>query len=332
MVSHGEYQFNHSEGFDNLGRGGSDGGLNRAYVTWAGITAGKIDFFFSFTGGGLGYANFFSADRKGFDQPDVLAYTASFGGGFSATIAAESSAHLEDNTGGSSFLGSATWGGMRYPDFVASLDVKQAWGGAHLAGVAHDVRALSAYGDGATLDKWGYGIDAGVSFNIPNFAGSTIGVTGSWSRNAIVASGLPDGMWGEQGAVNSNGQAMALGDAFYNGGGSWATPEAWSVTGYSQFVVNPQITLGVEGSYGEIRWTNTPAVTLLSTSKSFLVGGVAHYDPVKNLDFELELLYQNTKTDKPTGYIAGAPILGTTATWQGKSDGFATRFQVTRSF
>ena len=54
LVAHGEYQFNFGTGFDNTGAGGSDGGLNRAYVTWAGLTAGKIDSFFSFTGGGLG--------------------------------------------------------------------------------------------------------------------------------------------------------------------------------------------------------------------------------------------------------------------------------------
>ena len=332
LVAHAELQFNHSEGFDNLGRGGSDGGLNRAYVTWAGLTAGKIDSFFSFTGGGLGYANFFSSDRKGYDQPDVLAYTASFGGGFSATLSAESSAHLEDMTGGNSFLGSATWGGMRIPDIVGSLDVKQSWGAAHVAGLGHNVRAISAFGDGATLDKWGYAINAGVSFNIPNMSGTTIGVTGAWSRNAIVASGLPDGIWGEQGAVNYNGQAMALGDAFYNGGGTWAIPTAWSVTGYAQFALNPQVTLGVEGSYGQIHWNNTAALTLLSNSKSFIVGGVAHYSPVKNLDFEFELLYQNTRTDQPSGYVAGAPGSGFTTSWQGRSDGFASRFQVTRSF
>ena len=68
LVAHGEYQFNHGEGLDNTGQGGSDGGLNRAYITWAGLTAGKADSFFSFTGGGYGWANFFSPDRKGFNQ------------------------------------------------------------------------------------------------------------------------------------------------------------------------------------------------------------------------------------------------------------------------
>ena len=59
-------------------------------MTWAGITAGKAQSFYSFTGGGDNWANFFSPDQKGFNEPDLLAYTASFGGGFTATIAAQS--------------------------------------------------------------------------------------------------------------------------------------------------------------------------------------------------------------------------------------------------
>ena len=64
--------------------------LNTGYLTWAGITAGKAQSFYSFIGGGDNWANFASPDRKGFNEPDLLAYTASFGGGFTATISAQS--------------------------------------------------------------------------------------------------------------------------------------------------------------------------------------------------------------------------------------------------
>jgi hypothetical protein len=350
LVAHAEIQLNHSGGFDSLGSNGSDGGLNRAYVTWAGLTAGKIDSFFSFTGGGLGWANFFSPDRKGYAQPDVLAYTANFGGGFSATVSIENpyAPCYGANAAGpicvdpgtyAGFLGSASEGGMRFPDVVGAIDVKQAWGAAHIGGVAHNVRGVSATGDGATLDKWGYAIDAGVSFNIPNMAGSVIGITGAWSQNATWYSGLADAMWGENGAVNGNGQSMAYGDAFYNNNGTWATPTAWSISAWANFQISPQVSWGFEGSYGELMWTGggTGAGygllgSPLYNSRSFLLGTVAHYDPVKNLDFEFELLYQNTQSDTPAGYVAAAPGgLGTTS-WQGGADGFAARFEVTRSF
>ena len=341
LVAHAEYQFNHGSGFDNTGTGGSDGGLNRAYVTWAGLTAGKINSFFSFTGGGLAWANFFSPDRKGYNQPDVLAYTASFGGGFAATISLESpslnalggnAAGLIVADGGSNtgYLGSATQGGLRIPDIVGALSVHQAWGSAQISAVAHNVRAAANFGPASTIDKWGFAVDAGVSFNIPSMAGASVGITGAYSRNATWYSGIPNGMWGENGAVNGNGQAMAVGDAFANSNGTWATPTAWSIAGWAQFAVNPEVTLGVEGSYAQISWSGTTLPTMLSNSKSFIVGGVAHYDPVKNLDFEFELLYQSTTTAQPTGYIAGG--VGNTAAWRGNANGFASRFEVTRSF
>jgi len=357
LVAHGEYQFNHGGGFDNAGTGGSDGGLNRAYVTWAGITAGKIDSFFSFTGGGLAWNNFFSPDRKGFDQPDVLAYTASFGGGFSATISIEDPYNSGSNglNGGTAisnlagggtgtymgYLGSANEQGLRIPDVVGSLDVKQAWGTAHLAGVLHNIRADGSYyltpasataTGAASLDKFGYAVDAGISFNIPNLpAGSMIGVTGSWSQNADRYGGLPDAQNGEEGSVNGNGQNMAIADAFLNDNGSWATPTSWSISGYGAFQITPQFNLGAEGSYGENTWSGKGVNSPLYDSKAWLVGGIAHYDPVKNLDFEFELLYENVQNSQPVAYRPGiAP--GQTTSWQGTADGFQARFEVTRNF
>ena len=340
LVGHGEYQFNAGGGFDTL-TGGSDGGLNQAYLTWAGLTAGKAASFFSFTGGGYGWANFFSPDRKGYAQPELIAYTANFGGGFAATISVENPyaptvAGIPVDPGTyQGYMGSAVEMGMRVPDLVAALSVSQPWGRAQVSGVAHNIRALSATGDGATLDKWGWAIDAGVQFNIPSMAGTSIGITGAWSRNAVWYSGIPDAMWGENGAVNGNGQSMAIGDAFYNGNGTWATPEAWSISAYTQFVINPQVTFQLEGSYGQVNWTGGNAFTTLFDSRSFIIGGVGHWDPVKNLDFALELMYQDTQNDTPAGFnpgLGGGVGRFSNTNWQGNASGFATRLMITRSF
>jgi hypothetical protein len=352
LVAHGEYQFNYGTGFDTTGAGGSDAGINRAYVTWAGLTAGKIDSFFSFTGGGFGYANFFSPDRKGFNQPDVLAYTASFGGGFAATISLESEGpgfqgiNTPGTCNGSYGCGIAytsgseigiingIYGGQRWPDIVGALSVHQAWGSAQVSGVAHNVRAQETIdGTGARIDRWGWAVDAGVQFNIPSIAGAFVGATGSYSHGALWYSGLPDAMW--DGTPNDNGQTWAyqFADAAYQGvGQGWATPDAWSVTAYTQFKINPQLTMSLEGSYGEISWEHTSADTMLSHSQGYLAGAILNYDPVKNLDFQFELLYMATKIDRPAGYLVGDPTIGETTSWHGNSDGFAGRFQVTRSF
>ena len=87
LIGHFDINSENGNGFDNTG---GYTYLNTGYLTWAGITAGKAQSFFSFIGGGENWANIFSPDQKGFNEPDLLAYTASFGGGFSATIAAQS--------------------------------------------------------------------------------------------------------------------------------------------------------------------------------------------------------------------------------------------------
>ena len=346
LTAHGEMQFENGNGFDNTGSGAY---INLAYVTWAGLTAGKAPSFFSFTGGGPGWANFFSPDQQGFNQPDLLAYTASFGGGFSATIAAQSAGQNCPGFGGGatapnaalspgfgcsgggtnySDLGNYTYNGMRAPDIVGNLKVSQGWGSAQISGVGHYVTVTGF--SGAVEKTWGWGIDAGVSFNLPSFgAGDEITFTGAYTEHAAWYSGIPDGMWGEEGAVNGNGQQMAIADTYENPSAlSFATPKIWTVTSEITHHFSPEFSGSLEGSYGQVRWDGTNITSMVSDSDTWLAGVVAHWDPVKNLDFEFELLYQYATTDQPNGFIPGA----TNPTWEKVGDGFAARFEVTRSW
>ena len=111
-----------------------------------------------------------------------------------------------------------------------------------------------------------------------------------------------------------------------------ATVRTASISAWGSFQVSPQVNLGIEGSYGQNTWSGKGYNSPLYDSKSWLIGGIAHYDPVKNLDFEFELLYQNTQNDQPAAYVAGYPNSGTTSSWQGTADGFQARMQVTRNF
>ena len=54
--------------------------------------------------------------------------------------------------------------------------------------------------------------------------------------------------------------------------------------------------MSLEGSVGGVNWSNQVATADVSNSTSWLVGAVGNYDPVANLDFELEVLYQSTHT------------------------------------
>src|SRR5271169_6453026 len=166
LIGHFDLNVDASNGFDPL-EGSPEPNiayLNTGYLTWAGITAGKAQSFYSFTGGGDNWANIFSPDQKGFNEPDLIAYTASFGGGFSATIAAQSQGTNGGSGGGTNMTGSAgsnpgsiVFGGQRWPDIVGALHVKQGWGEAQVSGVIHNVNVkdYNSYGDIGCGDLFG---------------------------------------------------------------------------------------------------------------------------------------------------------------------------------
>ncbi len=330
LTSHADMQFEYGTGFDNTGAGVAY--LNHAYVNWAGITAGKANSFFSATGGGEGWANLFSPDQQCYNQPLLLAYTATFGGGFSATIS------LQDPILGTGDSGpgvdevnalNSSYQGLRSPDIVAAIDLAQGWGTAHLAGVAHNVNVVDA-GGVYTENTWGWAIDGGLKFNLPMIgAGDSIQLQGAWARNATWYSGLPGAMWDEglgfAGGVNGNGVATPYMDTFSNGNGTWATPEAWSIAASGEFHLGPTFAIDPEIGYGQLTWSGLSAGQLAANSESWMGGAVFHWDPVAHLDFNLELLYQSTTQSRPTGYTGAIP-------WQSTASGLEGRFEITRDF
>ncbi len=383
LIGHMDLNTDVGNGFDALG---GDTYLNTGYLTWAGITAGKAQSFYSFVGGGENWANFFSPDRKGFNEPILLAYTASFGGGFSATLSAESPGPVGGSGGGSDMgypnrgtLGSnplnITFGGQRWPDIVGALHVKQGWGEAQISGVVHDVNVVdnafyntsscfSAFTSSFTAPcngqktQTGWGIDAGVKVNLPSFgAGDNFILTGSYTQSAVLYSGLVDGMWGEGGQVNGNGQPMYLADAFFNPlTNQWAKPTAWSIAASLEHHFTPEFYINPEASVGQIKWSNQggcgfAAVAtglcglnnlggpLSPSATSWIIGADIGWNPVTNLNFDLELMYQDTNQTKPNGVVGTVYNLGgpggsvfVPGAWQDNSSGCAGRFRITRYF
>jgi hypothetical protein len=337
LRGYAEAQFENGNGFDTTGTAAY---INLAYVQWAGITAGKAPSFFSFFGGGEGWANIFSPDQQGFNQPDVLAYTATFGGGFSATIAAQSSGSNGSSGGGTNMNIDTTNFGMTAPDFVANLRVDQPWGAAQVSGVAHQVHVYDAAVPGMpSTNTWGWGIDGGVKFNLPTLgAGDNVQFQAVWTRNALWYSGIPDGMWGENGATNGNGLAMSVGDTYYAtanafGAAGFATPTAWSLGATFEHHFSPVFSFDPQIAYAELNWSGANG-QLSSNAQSLIVGAVAHWDPVPLLDFAFELMYQNTHQSTPGLYTVKpvGTINGVAAAFPGNTDGVAGRFYITRNF
>jgi Porin subfamily len=378
LIGHFDINSDLGNGFD--GPGGSFTYVNTGYVTWAGLTAGKAQSFYSFIGGGDNWNNFFSPDQKGFNEPLLLAYTASFGGGFTATLAAQSQGTNGSSGGGTNMTGGygpnnagqfpaaggpTTFGGQRWPDIVGALHYKSGWGEAQVSGVIHNVNVRDytfqdVDGCGVTAilvacnaeeGKVGWGIDAGVKYNLTGWgfwgAGDDVILTGSYTRNAVWYSGLPDAMNGENGQVNGNGQPMILADAYFNPlTNSWSTPTAWSVSGLLEHHWTPTFYTDLEASVGQMLWSGmgggviVPGVGAVGTgvlsphTTTWLIGADVGWNPVTNLNFDLELMYQHTTQNQPSALIGtvlntGAFIPGQ---WQGVSAGFEGRLRITRYF
>jgi len=163
---------------------------NRAFVQWAGITAGlAVSFFDFYPAAALAYR---AGNIPGEDTGDggwwVWAYTAQFGGGVSATISAEEARRsqiigqngigatvlAQGTLPGATFTGGAGYGGWQAPDIIGNLRVDQAWGSAQIMGAAHQVNTAytqnggtASIGWGGPSTQWGWVVGGGLKINAP---------------------------------------------------------------------------------------------------------------------------------------------------------------------
>jgi Porin subfamily len=164
-------------------------GFNRAFIQWAGMTAGITQSFYDFySSAAVSYRGFVTASDTGDPGWWVWGYTAQLGNGISATIAAEQrratqicdfSTLAAPNTGLSGAgacqtngdlspaqgTGSATgnsapfgYGGLQAPDIVGNIRIDQTWGSAQVMAAAHEVNA--PYYDST-------GVSGGIDFGAP---------------------------------------------------------------------------------------------------------------------------------------------------------------------
>jgi hypothetical protein len=231
-------------GFDFFGKAQHQIYLDKAFIQFAGITAGRATSFFDFYSNDLNWFGITGSDRG---ATNLLAYTASFGSGFSATLSMEDPQErrypVVTNLGGNALVAGATlfsaaeaavqifnpitglpinsaFVGQRQrdsmPDVVGALRVDQGWGSAQLSGAIHQVAVQGApipAGNlfaGATFTgfrpdiEYGGAIQAGVKINLPMIAPGDL----LYLQAAYAKGGLDytiSGNWVFGGATGSQG-------------------------------------------------------------------------------------------------------------------------------
>ncbi|MBI2712842.1 MAG: porin [Rhizobiales bacterium] len=265
----GGWQF--SDGDPTIGATGATAFLDRAFIQIGGFTFGKSQSFFDFFNTPA-YSNqtpFLWADTGGTGTP-MLAYTAVFGSGLSASLSLEShneqllpivavgatgAAPAVSLTGvagpnfGAGFSNALSNGGNKVPDVVANLRLDQAWGSAQIAGALHNNNAayytlpVNTASSAGPSDAIGWALGGGVKLNLPMLgAGDHMTIASNYCKGATRYCSDPSVLTAQgPGYGLRNGSTVAVGwfdDAYYNtnraAGGSLELPTVWNfIGGYS---------------------------------------------------------------------------------------------------
>jgi hypothetical protein len=308
-----------------------------AFIQFAGFTAGKTGSFFDFDGQPYSNQSNVWSSNNGGNGVELFAYTAQFGNGLSASIAAENaSGHRMGVTGNGTAYAQPQW-----PDVVGNLRIDQAWGSAQVMAAAHQVIAQDVGGiSNHPSDKVGWALGAGLRLNAPMLGkGDYVIAQFTYAEGAMdyVGSGLPATQTVTSGFPFSSVAQGQTWDAVWTGtvggtGGGLELTKGWSITGGYEHFWNAQWKSSLYGSYGKIDYSDTasaviaPAGTTAGSSADWSlwqIGSRTVWTPVTNLDLSVDVMY-NKMNSGFTGTIGGVAI--------GNQDWVSGMFRVQRNF
>lgn len=277
--------------------------LSYGFIQFAGITAGRAQSMFDFYANNWNYGTIRNSDNS----PNLLAYTATFGGGFSATISIEDPTdrgwavvNASDRFG----TPTAVMTGVRYPDVVGALRVDQGWGSAQLSGAYGNRTTYASTAVGAykkDYDTWA--IKGGVQLNLPMLAaGDQLWVEATYAKGNAAYLGGSTYQRGAQNGIrtgwlgSNNGGYGGFPDAiaYFPGNGnaySITMNKGWSMMAAFQHYWTPSIRSVLMGSYLNLDYDSAAKTLGYNRTKEWRIGGQMIWSPVKNFDIGLELIY-----------------------------------------
>ncbi|WP_430911177.1 porin [Methylobacterium sp. sgz302541] len=215
-------------GQDQLGRDQQFMNTDKAFVQFAGLTAGRASSFFDFYAHDFEFAG--ATANSDVQSTNLLAYTAKFADGFSATVSMEDPTFRRNGIYSQETIAASTPARVlvstnalgvptfqtvdvvqrnRVPDFVGVLRYDAAWGSAQLSAAAKELNtgnflpAAVANGAGQPLlapnllgprgrpdSEYGWAVQGGVKINAPFIApGDTLYLQGAYGEGATVYTG-----------------------------------------------------------------------------------------------------------------------------------------------
>ncbi|MBY0364046.1 MAG: porin [Phreatobacter sp.] len=330
--------------------------MSRAFIQFAGFTFGNSASFFNFyqadvqmvAGGG-------AALDPSRTSSNLIAYTASFGSGFSATVSIEDPQFrrigaLGNFIGGTGTLLAASpvdgviYNGQSLPDVVANLRVDQGWGSAQVMAAFHEVRGnvavavAPAVAPRIGVSSTGWAVGGGVRLNLDMIArGDVLWLQAVYTDGALGYAFTNDNSDGLQ-QTRQNVQVGLL-NAFYADGVQTATgaivkSKAWSIHGGFRHFWTPALRSAIWGKYVNI---DAPSIAGRSVSdiRYWAVGVNTFWSPVRNLDLGVEIVYQDLRSrDNGSGATVGSPSFSaaTARGNLGNANAWSGMFRVQRNF
>ena len=317
-------QFDFLQGRESIAGGYTE--VDYAFIQFAGFTFGKAVSQFDpqwalskpYISSGF---NAGSNNATGIPQ---IAYTASFGNGFSATVSLENASPYRNaglynnavnlaapfgasgNTGSygtlsNTFAGNS-YGGNHIPDVVANLRLDQAWGTLHFAAAMHTI--TPGYYTGTVThpdDSYGFAVTGGVEFkNLPTGAGDSLKLEATYGKGAAkyVFGGTTDTLGGGRYA-KADGNTMGFGyvlDGVFGPGGQVQQSEAWAVSAFYEHYWNPAWRTSVFGNYSHISYGDTGNALLFDALLAGRTSNAGFLTPGTTGNFDLGLTQIGTRT------------------------------------
>lgn len=340
--------------------------LNTAYIRFAGFTFGRAAHILDFFPSGVYGSKFASSGHSsGVEQ---IAYTAVFGGGFTATVGLVNMRSLNNDrvgqlggiTGGLFQRGGveAVRGPSRLPALVGALQLKQGWGEFHLGGAVQQFTAnltdpnpfQVVNNNGPLVTRTGWAAQTAVKINLPMLAkGDFLFIEAGYARGAL-GHILEDYTSGPGGGRTLMPGLQRRDDSIYvyGVGGTAAAPAlavaselttAWKIGAHLRHYWTPSLRSHIHVSYANITpgtqtrntdWTEGG----LSSVKGLAATANLIWSPVSGFDIGAEVGYVSLR-QRLTGDNGGIPTPIPVAIANGfktNTNGWEFRLRVQRDY
>lgn len=314
--------------------------MSRAFIQFAGFTFGNSASFFNFYQGDVQFvASAGAAMDPSRNSSNLIAYTASFGSGFSATISIEDPqfrrlgsippAYSTVHTAGNGIV----YNGQGIPDIVGNLRVDQGWGSAQVMAAFHEVRGTFG-GIGRSASGWAVG--GGVRLNLDMLArGDVLWLQATYADGAlgyVFTNDNSDGLIQTRQSVGVGLLTALYADGAINAAGTGVVKsKAWGIHGGFRHFWTPALRSAIWGKYVNI---DSPAGVLgvaagdggnLNDIRFWQVGVNTIWSPVRNLDLGVEVVYSNLRSRDNGSGLTPVGSIGNATAWSGM-------FRVQRNF